>query len=85
MGIISWIVFGLVVGALARLVMPGQQAMGIIMTILLGIAGSFVGGFLSSLITGGSPVEFRASSLIWSFVGAIALLFLYGMLQKKRA
>ena len=54
--IVGWIVFGLVVGAIARFVMPGPQPMGLIMTILLGVAGSFIGGYLGTLYHGG-PID----------------------------
>ncbi len=57
MHILGWIVFGLVVGAIARLLMPGRQPLGIIVTILLGIAGSFVGGWIGTLLHGGSLRE----------------------------
>ncbi len=81
--ILVWIVFGLVVGALARLLLPGRQSMSLLMTILLGIAGSFVGGFLSVLIFHGGEVGFHASNFIWSLIGAIVLLAIYTWARKK--
>jgi len=73
--VIVWTVFGLVCGLLARLLVPGRQAIGLGMTILLGIVGSFVGGFIAYLFTGGEPLQ--ASGFIMSLVGAIVVLVAY--------
>ncbi len=81
--ILSWIVFGLIVGTLARFLLPGRQTMSLTMTIVLGVAGSFVGGFIASLISQGHVAEFRSSHLIWSIVGALVLLIGYSSMQKK--
>ena len=77
--IISLIVIGLIAGALARLVIPGRQNISIPMTILLGIIGSFVGGFLGFLIFQRDPMDgfFQAAGIIGSVIGAIIVLFLY--------
>lgn len=83
--ILTWIVFGLVVGALARFLLPGRQTMSLTMTIVLGIAGSFVGGFIASLFSEGQVIEFRPAHLIWSIVGALVLLIAYSAMQKKKA
>ena len=73
--LIGWIVFGLIVGALARLLMPGEDPLGCLGTILLGVAGSLVGGFLVSLVVArGDGVQ--PASFIGSLVGAVLLLFL---------
>lgn len=75
--IIGWIVFGLIIGAIARFVVPGPDPMGIVGTILLGVVGSFVGGFLSSLIFGGpegASVGLYAASYLGSFLGAVLCL-----------
>ncbi len=77
MGIISWIVFGLIVGAVARLLLPGRQQMGLVMTILLGVAGSFAGGTLSTLIFEGGGIAAQPSGWIMSIVGAFVVLFIY--------
>ena len=85
MHIIWFILFGLVVGVIARFLKPGRQPMGFIMTALIGIAGSFVGGFLGSLIRGEGG-RFDASEpagWIGSILGALLLLFLYGMMVRK--
>jgi uncharacterized membrane protein YeaQ/YmgE (transglycosylase-associated protein family) len=82
--IIGWIVFGLVVGIIARFLMPGPQPMGMILTCLLGVAGSFLGGFLGSLLFGsGAPDASSAAGWIGSIVGALLLLLGYGMMTKR--
>ncbi len=70
--IIGWIIFGLIIGALARLIVPGRQDIGLIRTTLLGIAGSFIGGFIGYLIFNGTPLQ--ASGWVGSLVGAVLLL-----------
>lgn len=70
--ILGWMLFGLIIGAIARAVYPGAQPMGLFRTMLLGIAGSFVGGFVAYLIAGGSMLQ--ASGWIGSFLGAIGLI-----------
>ena len=77
--IITLIIVGLIAGALARLVVPGRQNLSIAMTILLGIIGSFVGGFLGFLIFQHDPMEgfFQPAGIIGSVIGAIIVLFLY--------
>ncbi len=73
--IIGWIIFGAIVGALARLIMPGRDPMGFLMTIILGIAGSMIGGFLMGLILGGRGTA--PTGWIGSVLGAVLLLWLY--------
>jgi uncharacterized membrane protein YeaQ/YmgE (transglycosylase-associated protein family) len=82
MAILGWIVFGLVVGAVARFIMPGRQSMGLLMTIVLGVLGSFVGGFLGSLFHEGGPALVHASGWIGSIIGALLLLFGYSYFSK---
>jgi uncharacterized membrane protein YeaQ/YmgE (transglycosylase-associated protein family) len=85
MAIIGWIIFGLVVGLIARAIMPGAQPMGFILTALLGIAGSFIGGWLGTLLFGaGEPDASHAAGWIGSIIGALILLFGYGMVTKRR-
>jgi uncharacterized membrane protein YeaQ/YmgE (transglycosylase-associated protein family) len=81
--ILIWILFGLVVGALAKLVMPGNDPGGIIVTILLGIAGSLVGGFLGRML--GLYERGQAAGFLMSLVGAIVLLALYRQFARSRA
>ena len=80
--IISIIVIGLIAGFIARAVIPGKQDMSILMTIVLGIVGSFVGGFLSRLVGGGNgtPNALQPAGLIGSVIGGIVLIFLVGLL-----
>ena len=75
MGILSWIILGLIVGALARWIMPGRESGGILITILLGIGGAFVGGFVGSLLGFGSVTGFNLGSLVLAVVGALLLLW----------
>lgn len=82
MEILSWILFGLVVGALAKLVMPGKDPGGIIVTILLGIAGALLGGFLGRSL--GLIGDGREAGWIAAFVGALLLLILYRMIAGRR-
>jgi uncharacterized membrane protein YeaQ/YmgE (transglycosylase-associated protein family) len=74
-GILGWIVFGLIVGALAKLLMPGKDPGGIVVTILLGIAGAIVAGFLGQMLCLYGPGD--AAGLIMSVLGAILLLAVY--------
>jgi uncharacterized membrane protein YeaQ/YmgE (transglycosylase-associated protein family) len=81
---ILWtIVIGLIAGALAKLVMPGRDPGGIIVTILLGIAGAVVAKFLGQAL--GIYQEGQAAGLIGSIVGAIAILFVYRMVKGRQA
>ena len=75
--IISIIIVGLIAGAVARLVVPGRQNLSIPMTILLGIVGSFVGGFLSSLIFDRGQGFLHPAGIIGSIIGAIIVLLIY--------
>src|SRR5438034_11228690 len=84
MGIISWIVLGLIAGVLAKLIMPGRDPGGIIVTILIGIAGAIVGGFLFSLFGGGGVSGLNLGSIIVAVIGALVLLFLYRMFVGRR-
>ena len=82
MGIISWVVLGLIAGALAKFIMPGKQPGGILMTIVLGIVGAFVGGFIGSLLGFGSVSGFDWRSLLLAVGGAMIVLWGYGKLKK---
>ena len=75
MGILSWIVLGLVVGALAKWIMPGPDPGGMVVTILIGVAGALVGGFLGSLVGLGSVTGFDLGSLVLAVGGALLLLW----------
>ena len=82
MSFIWMIIVGLVAGLLARAIKPGSDPMGWIMTIVLGIVGAMLGGFLASLI--GINADGGFTGLIFSVIGAIILLFLYEMIVNKR-
>ena len=82
MGILSWIVMGLIVGMLAKFIMPGKDPGGIIVTVLIGIAGSFVGGFIGSFLGFGPVTGFNVGSLLLAIGGAILLLILYRFMKK---
>ncbi len=85
MGLITFILFGLVIGLIARAIMPGRQSMGLIATALLGVAGSFVGGFIGSLIQGGRLFDLHSSGIIGSILGALVVMFLVGAVGKRRS
>ncbi len=81
MGIVTWIVLGLLVGALAKWIMPGPDPGGIFLTMLLGIAGAFVGGFLGSALGFGGISGFNLGSLALAVGGAVLLLWLHRRLR----
>lgn len=81
MSIIGWIIFGLIVGAIAKLLMPGKDPGGWIVTILLGIAGSFVGGFLGQALMGTGNTT---AGWIGAIIGAVILLALYRLVVGRR-
>jgi uncharacterized membrane protein YeaQ/YmgE (transglycosylase-associated protein family) len=83
MTVIGWILFGLVVGALAKLVMPGRDPGGIIVTMLLGIAGALLGGFIGRAMGLYGPGD--AAGFLMSFLGAVILLVLYRTMVRRRA
>ena len=83
MGILTWIVFGLIAGALAKFIMPGDDPGGIFITILIGIAGAMVGGFIASAIGFGGVSGFNIGSMLTAIAGALLLLFAYRQFKKK--
>ena len=82
MGVIIWILLGLVAGALAKFIMPGRDPGGIIVTILIGIAGALIGGFISTKLGWGAVDGFDLRSIVIAVGGAILLLFLFRMLRR---
>ena len=82
MGILGWILFGLIVGAVAKLVMPGRDPGGIIVTMLLGIAGAVIGGFIGRAAGFYAPGE--PAGFLMAFVGAVVLLAIYRMMVGRR-
>ncbi len=81
MGFISWIVLGLIVGVLAKWIMPGPDGGGMIMTILLGIVGAFVGGYIGQMLGWGGVSGFDFGSLGLAVLGALLVLFVYNKLR----
>ena len=80
---IAWLIVGLIAGALARLIMPGRDPMGIIATILLGIVGSIVGGLVSWAIWGADERGFQPAGILLSILGAIVVLWIWRMLRSR--
>lgn len=84
MGILAWIIFGLIAGAIAKAIMPGTQGGGWIITIILGIVGAFVGGAIGTYILGWGDVNgFNFKSFLLAIGGALIVLWLYGMATKR--
>ncbi|HUP49808.1 MAG TPA: GlsB/YeaQ/YmgE family stress response membrane protein [Thermoanaerobaculia bacterium] len=81
MNIIGWLLFGLIVGAIAKFLMPGRDPGGWIVTILLGVAGSFVGGFLATTLMG---QQGQTAGWIGSIIGAMLLLLIYRLVIGRR-
>ena len=85
MGILLWVVFGLIAGAIARYLIPGNAPGGIVATIILGIVGAVVGGFLGTLLGFGDISGFDLRSMLLAVGGGVLLLFLYGLATRARA
>lgn len=85
MTIVLFVLFGLIVGFLARALMPGTQKMGLLATTALGVAGSFLGGFLASLVTDRRVTDLTTAGLIGSVIGALLLLLIIGKMRTSRA
>jgi uncharacterized membrane protein YeaQ/YmgE (transglycosylase-associated protein family) len=83
MGIFSWILLGLIAGAIAKFVMPGKDPGGIIVTILIGIAGAIVGGFVGGFIGLGKVESFDLGGIFIATLGAIILLIVYRLFRKR--
>ena len=82
MHVLSWILFGLVVGIVAKLLTPGRDPGGFILTILLGIAGALIGGFVGRALGFYGPNQ--AAGFVTSVIGAIILLLLYRFISRPR-
>ena len=83
MGILAWIVFGLIAGAVAKLLRPGPG--GWIASIIIGIIGAFVGGWIASLFGASGVTGFNLKSFIWAIVGAIVVLAIYHAIVGKKS
>lgn len=82
MGILSWILLGLIAGALAKYIMPGKDSGGFIVTTLLGIAGAFVGGAISSFLGIGSFTGWNIKSMVIAVIGAVLVLAIWRKVKK---
>jgi uncharacterized membrane protein YeaQ/YmgE (transglycosylase-associated protein family) len=85
MSILLFIIFGLVVGLLARALLPGRQSMGIVKTALLGMAGSLVGGLIGNLLAGRPSFDMHTAGFLGSLACTIALLFVVGASGHRRS
>lgn len=89
MGIIAWIVLGLIAGAIAKLIYPGNQGGGIIATIILGILGALVGGYLGQTLLGSGTAAAASAgalsigSIFFAVLGAIILIFIWGLIARR--
>ncbi len=84
MGILSWAILGLIAGALAKWIMPGKDPGGIVVTMLIGIAGAMIGGFLATLLGAGGVSGMNFRSIVVAVVGALILLWIYRKVQAKK-
>lgn len=84
MGILSWVLFGLIAGALAKLIMPGKDPGGCIVTSLIGIAGALIGGFIATRLGFGTFAGFDLRSLAIAVVGSLILLAIYRAVKGKK-
>ena len=86
MGIIGWIVLGLLAGLIAKRIMPGAERIGVVITTLLGIGGALLGGFIATALGFGDPIDefFDLSTWLAAIVGALILLYLWNVIRKRR-
>jgi uncharacterized membrane protein YeaQ/YmgE (transglycosylase-associated protein family) len=83
MGILAWIIFGLIAGVIAKLIMPGKDGGGFIVTCILGIIGAVVGGWIATFLhIGGSVTGFNLPSFLVAVAGAIIILIIYRMVRR---
>ncbi|MES2180124.1 MAG: GlsB/YeaQ/YmgE family stress response membrane protein [Gemmatimonadota bacterium] len=85
MGILAWIVLGLIAGAIAKALMPGKDPGGAIVTMIIGIVGAFVGGFIGNTLTGSGLNGFSLWSILLAVVGAMLLLWVYRLSTRSRS
>lgn len=89
MGIVAWLVLGLIAGAIAKLIYPGHQGGGIFATIGLGVLGALVGGYLGQVLLGSSGAAsatvgaITVPGIIFAVLGAILLLFIWGLITRR--
>ena len=87
MGIIGWILLGLVAGVIAKAILPGSQPGGFIVTTLIGIAGALISGFIARAMGFGDPIDefFDVSTWLAAIIGAVVLLIVYGMVAGRKS
>ena len=85
MGIILWLIVGLIAGALARFLVPGRDPMGIVGTLVLGLVGSLIGAAIATIFTDRTFAEFHPAGLIGSIIGAVIALLVWRAVSKRRA
>ncbi len=87
MGILGWILLGIIAGVVAKAVLPGSQPGGIIVTTLIGIAGALIAGFVARALGLGDPIDefFDVSTWLAAIVGAVALLMVWGAIAGRKA
>lgn len=83
MGILSWIVLGLIAGFLAKWIMPGKDPGGIIVTIVIGIVGAVIGGFVSTLVGFGSVSGLNIGSIVIAIIGSLILLAIWRAVKSR--
>ncbi|HEV8237975.1 MAG TPA: GlsB/YeaQ/YmgE family stress response membrane protein [Thermoanaerobaculia bacterium] len=84
MGILAWIVFGLLAGWVAKLLVPGTDPQGCIITMVIGVLGAVIGGFIGSWLGFGAVTGFNLKSFLIAVVGAVLLLALYHLVRRRR-
>jgi len=85
MGILSWIILGLIAGFLAKFILPGDDPGGLFVTIGIGVAGGVIGGFVGNLLGLGGVSGLNIGSIVLAIVGALVLLIGYRLIAKKKA
>jgi uncharacterized membrane protein YeaQ/YmgE (transglycosylase-associated protein family) len=84
-GLISWVLVGIIAGVLAKWIMPGEGPGGFVVTIILGMAGASLGGFVFRVLGGAGATGFNVWSILVATIGAVILLFLYGLFSRRTA
>ena len=84
MGILTWVVFGLIAGGIAKLIMPGKDPGGCFITTILGVVGASVGGWIGTMFGWGTVTEFNLKSMALAVGGAIILLIIYRVIFGKK-
>lgn len=84
MGLIIWLIVGLLAGFIARALVPGSDPMGVVGTLVLGLVGSLVGGFLGNLLFGGD-LDISAAGIVGSVIGAVIALVAYRAMNARTA